>query len=315
MKTKFHLNKRSPGRHGSAGAQPQPGGGSVVALVDERYLAWLASQVTGNPRTAIQRAPLAAVLAHLARLAGAESPLLRTVLYTDAAPTDLYDDVVLRLVPPHATDGGLSLVRALGQELIQLARHGAAWLLVASDDERLIPYIDEAQARGARVVLVADDAVHDFSRLAADDPSWARLLMQADRRVAVPVGAWDSLTTPGAGYYAQRAGQAEGGEPDGAGAPPADAQAEPDEQWRAQVGRIIQDWWADEPEDDRLDLADAMRSQHGVPPETDRRILMQIRRELGRNLSFPEKRLMREMVRATVLGEAPAPAAVDVAPD
>ena len=307
MKTKFHLSKSSPGRHNVVGTQPQPGGGAVVALVDERYLAWLAAQVTGNPRTAIQRAPLPAVLAHLARLAGAESPLLRTVLYTDAAPTDLYDDLLLRLVPAHAADGGLGLVRALGQELIQLARHGAAWLLVASDDERLIPYIDEAQARGARVVLVADDAVHDFSRLAADDPSWARLLMQADRRVAVPVVAWDSLTTPGAGYYAQRAGQPEDAEPDSGAVPHAEAQAEPDEQWRMQVSRIIQDWWADEPEDDRLDLADAMRSQHGVPPETDRRILMQIRRELGRNLSFPEKRLMREMVRATVLGELAEP--------
>ncbi|MDM7457631.1 MAG: hypothetical protein P3W97_010370 [Tepidimonas sp.] len=310
MKTKFHLNKRSPGRHGTAGTQPQPGGGFVVALVDERYLAWLASQVSGKPRAAIQRAPLPAVLAHLARLSGAESALLRTVLYTDAAPTELYDDVVLRLVPAHATDGGLALVRSMGQEMTQLARHGAAWLLVASDDERLIPYIDEAQAHGARVVLVADDAVHDFGRLAADDPSWARLLMQADRRVAVPVGAWDALTTPGAGYYAQRTSQPEDAESDGSGSgvPHSHAQAEPDEQWRAQVSRIIQDWWADEPQDERLDLADAMRSQHGVPPETDRRILMQIRRELGRNLSFPEKRLMREMVRTIVLGEPAEPA-------
>lgn len=315
MKTKFHLNKRPTGRHGGAGVSPHGAVGPVVALVDERYLAWLASQVTGVKPATLQRAPLAAVLAHLARLAGADAPLLRTLLFTDAPPTELFDDVVLRLVPPHATDGGLGLVRALGQEMVQLARHGGGWLLVASDDERLIPYIDEAQSRGARVVLVADDAVHDFARLAADDPSWARLLMQADRRVAVPIGAWNALTTPGVGYYAQRASQTEADDADAPVPSAPESQTEPDDQWRAQVARIIQAWWADEPEDDRLDLADAMRSQHGVPPETDRRILMQIRRELGRNLSFPEKRLMREMVRATVFGEADTPAASNVTPD
>jgi len=299
MKTKFHLSKRSPSRHG---ASTPPASGPAVALVDERYLAWLAAQVTGEKPASLQRAPLASVLGHLVRLSGADSPLLRTVLFTDTQPNELFDDMVLRLVPPHAQDGGLGLVRALGQEMVQFAQHApGGWLLVASDDERLIPYIDEAQWRGARVVLVADDGVHDFGRLAADDPSWARLLMQADRRVAVPVSAWNALTTPGASYYAQRAGFPESEDID---PPGREVPTEPDEQWRTQVARIIQEWWTNEPEDDRLDLADAMRTQHGVPPETDRRILMQIRRELGRNLSFPEKRLMRELVRATVLGES-----------
>lgn len=309
MKTKFHLHKRATGRSGGPTASPSLQG-PVVALVDERYLAWLAAQVTGAESVTIQRAPLPAVFSHVARLAGAEAPLLRTVVYTDAAPTELHDDVVFRLVPRHATDGGLALIRAMGQELVQLAHHGSGWLLVASDDERLVPYLDEAQRHGARVVLVADDAVHDYARLAAEDPSWARLLMQADRRVAMPLSAWTALTTPGAGYYAQRAGQA-GDDESFSGAAPAapEAVAEPDAQWRAQVARIIEGWWADEPHDERLDLADAMRSQQGVPPEADRRILMRIRRELGRNLSFPEKRLMREMVRATVLGEGEQPVA------
>ena len=317
MKTKYPLHKRSALRRGANGADA--GAATVVALVDDRFLAWLAAQVTGNERVTLQRAPLSAVMAHLARLAGAEAPLLRTVLYSDTAPTELFDDLVLRQVPRHATDGGLSLVRAMGQELVQLARHGAAWLLVASDDERLIPYIDEAQAHGARVVLVADDAVHDFARLAADDPSWARLLMQADRRVAMPVAAWNALTTPGTPYGGLRTSGTEAEEGEGAAtfgpAVPREPAAEPDEAWRAQVARIIESWWAEASEDERLDLADAMRDQRGVPPETDRRILMQVRRELGRNLSFPEKRLMREMVRATVLGEAAdtvPPASVEV---
>ncbi|WP_424859412.1 MULTISPECIES: hypothetical protein [unclassified Tepidimonas] len=316
MKTKYHLNKRSPHRLGSS-ASSAATGGSVIALVDERYLVWLASQVTGTQHNTLQRGSLAGVLAHLARLAGAEAPLLRTLLFSDASPTELHDDIVVRLVPRHSTDGGLSLVRALGQEIVQLARHGAGWLLVASDDERLIPYLDEAQSWGARVVLVADDAVHDFGHLSKEDPSWARLLMQADRRVAVPMGAWSALTTPGVGYAVPRASGAEGDDIDAGqrSVPPSRAPAEPDDHWRAEISRIIQSWWDDEPEDGRQELADAMRGQIGVPPEADRRILMRVRHELGRNLTFPEKRAMREMVRAVVLGQpdadtdaAPAPA-------
>jgi hypothetical protein len=307
MKTKYHLNKRPSHRLGSSVAPAAPGG-TVIALVDERYLAWLASQVTGAQHTTLQRGALAGVLAHLARLAGAEAPLLRTLLFSDVSPTELYDDIVVRLVPRHSTDGGLTLVRALGQELVQLARHGAGWLLVASDDERLIPYLDEAQSWGARVVLVADDAVHDFARLAADDPSWARLLMQADRRVSVPMGAWNALTTPGAGYQLPRGSGSDDDDIDPAErlVPPSRAASEPDDHWRAEVSRIIQTWWQEEPEDERQELANTMRGQTGVPPEADRRILMRVRHELGRNLTFPEKRAMREMVRAVVLGQPDA---------
>ncbi|TSE31752.1 hypothetical protein [Tepidimonas charontis] len=298
MKAKFPLYKRAAGRHEHR-AGGESASGSVVALVDERYLLWLAGQVSGAKVGALQRGALNPILAYLARVAGADAPLLRTLLFTDTSVVELHDDVVPRLVPAHASDGGLALVRALGHDLVQLARHGCAWLLVASDDERLIPYVDEAQARGARVVLVADDAVHDFARLAADDPSWARLLMQADRRVAVPAHGWQALITPGLAFHAARAEEAD---PDGEDVPQRPSVPEPDEAWRAQVARIINAWWEEAPADERESLAQTMRAQQGIPPEADRRILMQVRRELGRNLNFPEKRLMREMVRATVLG-------------
>lgn len=288
MKNRFTLSPRTPHPRRQAGYT----GHQAVALVDERFLLWLAAQAGVAAPRSLQRGALPAVMAQLLRAAGSEAPLLRTVLFTDQPAAELHEDVVLRSVPPHASDGGLSLVRALGAEMVQLAQHQPGCsLLVASDDERLIPYLDEAQWRGARVTLVADDGVHDFARLAKDDPSWARLLQQADRRVAVPASAWEALSG------------AAGGERDGAHAS-REAQAEPDDHWRAEVARIIGDWWAAEPQDERLDLAAAMRQQQGVPPEADRRILMQVRRELGRNLSFPEKRLMREMVRATVLGES-----------
>ncbi|MCS6810505.1 MAG: hypothetical protein NZ694_04470 [Tepidimonas sp.] len=298
MKNRYPLTPRSshPRKHGGAPSHHAPG----VALVDERFLLWLATQAGAASVRTLQRGALPTVMGQLMRAAGSEGALLRTVLFTDQGGSELHDDVVLRAVAPHAADGGLSLVRALGSEMVQLAQHQpGCLLLVASDDERLIPYLDEAQWRGARVALIADDGVHDFARLASDDPSWARLLQQADRRVAVPAAAWEVLTSANASR-----------EDDGGREPT----AEPDETWRAQVARIIGDWWESEPEDERVDLAAAMRQQQGVPPEADRRILMQVRRELGRNLSFPEKRLMREMVRATVLGEAAGVAAEASAP-
>jgi len=301
MKPKYPLYKRAAARH-SAGTGQFVVPGSVVALVDERYLLWLAGQVTEMRVDVLQRGALNSVLSHLVRLAGADAPLLRTLLFIDARVADLHDDVVPRLVPAHACDGGLALVRTLGQEMVQLARHGCAWLLVASDDERLIPYVDEAQALGARVVLVADEAVHDFARLAADDPSWARLLMQADRRVAIPASAWQALMTPGAVFAGARAVDDDESAAAAAEGPQRPVVTEPDETWRAQVARVIASWWESASADERQMLAETMRGQQGIPPEADRRILMQVRRELGRNLTFPEKRLMREMVRATVLG-------------
>lgn len=301
MKSRFPSVSRPshPRRHGAHAGHHAPG----VALVDERFLLWLAAQTGSEPVRTLQRAALPGVMAQLVRAAGSDGTLLRTVLFTDQGAAELHDDVVVRPVPAHTADGGLSLVRALGGEMVQLAQHlPGCLLLVASDDERLIPYLDEAQWRGARVALLADEGVHDFARLAQDDPSWARLLQQADRRVTLTAAAWEALTRADAGERDERGAR--------------EQPAEPDAHWRAEVARIIGDWWAAEPQDERLDLAAAMRQQQGVPPEADRRILMQVRRELGRNLSFPEKRLMREMVRATVLGEPlePAAAAADPAP-
>lgn len=297
-KHKFHPAKRTPSRHpgGHAGA----GQAAAVALVDERYLGWLATQRLGSAAV-VQRSALNPVFNHLARQQGGDG-WLRTCLFTDQPPTELLDDVLVRTVPAHGVDGGLGLVRSLGLELMQLAeRGGCSTVLLASDDERLIPYLDEAQWRGLRVVLITDESAQDFARLRQDDPSWARLLMQADRRVALDADAWQALTTPGAVYQPASA------EPRGEAA--FDAPAAPsfsaDTDWRSQVEKVIQDWWAEETPHARLDLYDEMLNSQGVPPETDRHLLLRVRRELARTLSFTEKKVMREMIRATVLAAPP----------
>jgi len=304
MKTKFHLAKRPSSRYASHSSNGSSSG-QAIALVDERYLGWLAAQQFKQAEVALQRSALMPVLGNLARVVGADGPLLRTCLFTDHQPTDLLDDVVLRMVPQHSADGGLGLVRALGLELVQLAqRGGCGVVLLASDDERLIPYIDEAQWRGIKVVLVTDEASQDFARMKGEDPSWARLLMQADRRVAIDESAWQALTTPGSSYFPTRLPEMDREHEPLAMDDVAD-NAPPTEDWHAQVSRVITDWWNDETPDARLDLFEEMQNSQGVPPETDRHLLLRVRRELARTLSFPEKKAMREMIRATVLAQPP----------
>ncbi len=304
MKMKFHLGKRSMPRHPHS---HQPGGGitQVVALVDERYLKWLAGQHASAPLQ-LQRHNLQPVLVDLLRQSAPDAQLLRAYVFSDQQVLDLCDDVVVRSVPQHAIDGGLGLVRSLGLELNQLAQHGGAGLvLILSDDERLIPYIDEAQWRGLKVALVSDEGSLDMPKLMTEDPSWARLLLQADRRLALGSTAWEALTVPGAVLQSSRAAAsllpAQQSERDADAGESYFSNALPSDDWLEQVRQVIQSWWSEETADARLDLQEEMQNSQGVPPETDRHLLLRVRRELARTLSFQEKKAMRELIRATVL--------------
>ena len=307
MKMKFHLGKRSMPRHPHS---HQPGGGitQVVALVDERYLKWLAAQHASAPLQ-LQRHNLQPVLVDLLRQSAPDTQLLRAYVFSDQQVLDLCDDVVVRGVPQHAIDGGLGLVRSLGLELNQLAQHGGAGLvLILSDDERLIPYIDEAQWRGLKVALVSDEGSLDMPKLMTEDPSWARLLLQADRRLALGSTAWEALTVPGAVLQSSRAAAsllpAQQSERDADAGESYFSNALPSDDWLEQVRQVIQSWWSEETADARLDLQEEMQNSQGVPPETDRHLLLRVRRELARTLSFQEKKAMRELIRATVLAPA-----------
>ena len=307
MKMKFHLGKRSMPRHPHS---HQPGGGitQVVALVDERYLKWLAAQHASAPLQ-LQRHNLQPVLVDLLRQSAPDTQLLRAYVFSDQQVLDLCDDVVVRGVPQHAIDGGLGLVRSLGLELNQLAQHGGAGLvLILSDDERLIPYIDEAQWRGLKVALVSDEGSLDMPKLMTEDPSWARLLLQADRRLALGSTAWEALTVPGAVLQSSRPPVSQlpvqQSERDADAGESYFSNALPSDDWLEQVRQVIQSWWSEETADARLDLQEEMQNSQGVPPETDRHLLLRVRRELARTLSFQEKKAMRELIRATVLAPA-----------
>lgn len=312
MKTKFHLSKRNAPRHGHFTSYQGSSPTQAVALVDERYLNWLAGQHSSAPLQ-LQRHNLLPVLADLLRQSVPESQLLRSYVFTDQQMLDLLDDVVVRSVPQHAVDGGLGMVRSLGLELSQLALHGGcSMVLVVSDDERLIPYIDEAQWRGLKVVLVSDEGSLDMPKLMSEDPSWARLLMQADRRLALGSAAWEALTTPGAVLAVNHSAPVQLPAPQVVrdvelmGSESYFSNAAPTSDWLDQVKQVIQSWWAEETQHARLDLYEEMQNSQGVPPETDRHLLLRVRRELSRTLSFQEKKAMRELIRATVLAQSPA---------
>jgi hypothetical protein len=193
------------------------------------------------------------------------------------------------MVLPHPADGGTSMLRSLSADLQKLAsRHACDHVLVASDDERLLMAIDDAQLHGVSVHLLADEAARQMDQLSKDDPGWARLLAQADRRIVLHPQAMRDLT--------------QGRAPSGMGAAPAPTPAVDPEVVREALQEVIDAWWTDEPEDLREDLREELQGSRGLPQELDRHLLLRVRKVLDRTLSFNEKKTLRDLVRTKVLG-------------
>lgn len=267
---------------------------SCIALIDSRFLAWLQGQGEGQMDAA--RGQLFPLLGSALAHNGLDLNLRRIYWYSDATDEQVQEGQVARQVLPHSQDGGLSMLRALGADLKRLAERGAVeHILVGSDDERLISLIDEAQLHGVCVHLLADEAARNMSQLNRDDPGWARLLSQADRRVVL-------------GAQSLREGHAPRNVSSVHSAPAIDP-----EQLREQLDKVITAWWDEEPEDLREDLREELQNTRGVPQEVDRQLLLGVRRVLERALSFQEKKLLREMVRERVLGPQAAQASAPVA--
>ncbi len=263
---------------------PAQGGETCIALIDARFLAWLQGQ--GEQNAPQNRAQLFAAVANALAHAGMEAQLRRIYWYTDNLEEPVFDGQINRMVQPHAVDGGVSMLRALGSDLQRLAeRQACDHLVIGSDDERLLGLIDEAQLHGLGVHLLADEAARHMGQLQRDDPGWARLLAQADQRLVLGARAAQGPRHAGAPGHAM---------------PAFDAQAT-----RESLGTVITAWWSEEPEDLREDLREELQNSRGIPQEVDRQLLLAARRVLDRALSFHEKKLMREMVRETVLGLQP----------
>jgi hypothetical protein len=267
-------------------------GGTCMALIDGRFLIWLAQQgAMGATGESVNRQGLLSLLSQALSHAALDVDLRRIYWYSDRSDGLVIDDQIVRLVQAHDADGGASLLRSLGHDLKQLAEHHACdHVLVASDDERFLATIDEAQLSGVSVHLLADESARNMPQMVRTDPGWARLLAQADRRVVVNSQALADML--------------QGKLPTGMGLAVEDV-----EELRKSMHEVISAWWADEPEDLREDLRDALQISRGIPQEVDRQLLLRMRQRLARALSLPEKKMLREILRQVVTGPA-APALV-----
>ena len=262
--------------------------GACMALVDARFLMWLVQQGQSGSGETLQRQGMAGLLGQALEQSGLELDVRRIYWYTDRADGQVVDEQVMRLVASHDQDGGASLVRAMSQDLLRLAEHRACdHVLLATDDERLLGVIDEAQLHGLSVHLLADELARNMPQMLRSDPGWARLLSQADRRVIV-------------------SSQSLGDALQGRGASAISLTPEEQQVLRTAMNEVVTAWWEEEPEDLREDLREALQVSRGVPQEVDRQLLHRMRQHLNRTLSLPEKKMLRETLRATVLDQAQA---------
>ena len=270
-----------------------PRSGSCCALVDARFLIWLAQQnANGAAGESINRQGLIGLLSNALEQAGLDVDLRRVYWYTDRADGMVFDDQIVRWVQSHDVDGGASMLRALGQDLAQLANnHAFDHVLIATDDERFLSDIDAAQLCGVSVHLLADESARNMPQMMRSDPGWGRVLSQADRRVVVNAQFLSEMLQ----------GKLPAGLSSAANAP-----VENLEDVRQTITEVITAWWDDEPEDLREDLRDALQVSRGVPQEVDRQLLLRMRQRLTRALSLNEKKLLREVLRSVVLGPASA---------
>ena len=261
--------------------------GSCMALIDARFLMWLAQQgATGASGDSVNRQGLLNLLSLALSQSGLDVDVRRIYWYSDRSDGLVIDDQIVRLVQTHDADGGASLLRSLGHDLKQLAQHHACdHVLVASDDERFLAIIDEAQLNGVSVHILADESARNMPQMVRTDPGWARLLAQADRRVVINSQVLADML--------------QGKLPVGMGSAVEDV-----EELRQSMQEVITAWWADEPEDLREDLRDALQVSRGIPQEVDRQLLLRMRQRLTRALSLPEKKMLRETLRAVVAAPA-----------
>jgi len=274
-----HSSKDAPRKH------LENQGGQCIALVDARFLVWLAQHSqTGTKQEALNRYGLAHFLTEALGQTGLEVDVKRIYWYSEENESLDVDGQIVRKVLSHDLDGGISLLKSLGQDLRRLADSKACdHVLLATDDERFLSIIDDAQLTGMSVHILADEAARSMAKLHQTDPGWGRLLSQADRRVVVQPKALAEILQ-------------------GASDKETNSVQEDPEVVRESITEVIVSWWDDEPEDKREELRDALHISRGIPQEVDRQLLLRMRHRLTRALSLQEKKMLREIFRAVALG-------------
>jgi len=261
----------------------------TVALVDARYLRWLARQDEGQAQEGSAREGWNEGLRQMLARAGLRLQLLRTYWYADRDDQAVVDEQTLRLVPTADVDG-VALVRQMASDLQALVAGGRVdAVCIASDDDRLMSSIETAKLAGVSVYLLADERAQSMPRLMQQDPTWARLLREADRRVLARSSEW-AQTLSGRG--------------------PMVADEAVSDELDAALRQVVRAWWDDLVADDQDTLREELPGQRGLPPEVDRELLVRAKNALGRSLNFQEKRVLRSFARERATGVAAEPGAV-----
>jgi len=281
---------------------------SVVALIDAEFWRWWQDLPDGvSERDAGIRARQTVRDA----LAQARDALqLQRVVWVGEKPLVGLDDLRAMTVNHNEDDDGWPLVRALSQALFDLAGGGVInTVVLATDDDRLLPAIDEVQRRGMRVLMLQGE-----EKKMSDE--WRRLLRAADRTLVPGEGR---ASGPGSGSAARGTDDTAGpfgnagagrshnerNEAMGSGRDrPAEETHEPP---TAEVLQTLNEsagqWWSDLDDASREALREAIPQSRGLPRDFDRQLLIAAARTLDRQLTVPEKHALRGAARA-VAGEA-----------
>lgn len=269
-----------------------PFAGRAVALLDARYLRWMARLDEPDAQSSgpVSRERLNEIVQHALGRAVGRVSLLRLYWYAEVDDRLVCNDQTLRLLPSADVDGS-ALVRQLAVDVQALVASGRIdVILLGSDDDRLLPVIEAAKLAGVTVGVLADERALAMPRLMQQDPNWARLLREADRRVVVRSAEL---------AQALRSGSMQGQMHDDGGGV--------SEGFEEALKAVVQSWWADQTDDDRDGLREELPAQRGLPSEVDRDLLLRGKNAMGRALSFHEKRVLRSQARDMALGPQSAP--------
>lgn len=275
----------------------RPARAGIVALMDAEFWRWWHAIPAATSEREVAISARQAVRDALAQTR--DGLQLQRIVWVGEQRMQGLDDLRVLAVRDNEADDGWPLARALSQALFDLATGGIVnTVLLVSDDDRLLPAVDEVQRRGMRVLMLQgqDDKLSE---------EWRRLLAVADRCLVLrsgPVGRSDRLP---------RASPADGPEhtdrPERSGTRPdprqyaseaQDANLEPPS---AQTLQTLHEaaslWWASLDEAARDALRRALPQSRGLPRDLDRQLLISAARGLDRQLSVPEKHALRGAAR------------------
>ncbi len=254
----------------------------AAALIDARYLRWLARLDDSEIGASLPRDCIADAVRHVLGRAGLRSNLLRIYWYSDVDDHAVVDDQALRLLPAVDVDAN-ALVRQMATDLQALAASGRIDIvLIASDDDRLCAPMEAAKLAGLTVCLLADERAENIQYLLQQDPNWARLLREADRRLVMRTSELVHALSPGSEDRSL-------------------ADAPCDQDLASAIQAVVNTWWETVPKEEREYLRDELPSLRGVPPEVDRELLLRGKNALNRSLNFHEKRVLREHARRVAM--------------